>query len=210
MSNALDLNDSWSVFLPLKQFETGKSRLKTIPTELRLSLIKAMASDLIDALLKVRQIALITVVGVDHKLVYSSDNPKLKSFAITQAVDINTDLALAISNEKRVAIFLPDLPGVSGGEITRSLELAAENARSFITDRTELGTTAFFSTVGKVPTYFGIDSAAKHQATGAVKLTDLTFQGIKADCDDWADLLAIKASDLGVATKSLLEHHLQN
>lgn len=210
MSIALDLNESWSVFLPLKQLEGGKSRLSAIPADLRISLIKAMASDVIDALLLVPNIASITVVGVDHKLVYSLDNPKLKSITITQAVDINADLALAISKEKRVAVFLPDLPSVTGEEITQALELAARKERSFISDRTELGTTAFFSTVGKVPTHFGINSAALHASSGATHLKSWQFRGIKADCDDWADLLAIAISDLGPFTRTLMEHHLQN
>jgi hypothetical protein len=59
-------------------------------------------------------------------------------------------------------------------------------------------------------THFGINSAAAHRSAQAIELIDPQFKGIKADCDDWSDLLAIDTRDLGHATRALMEHHLQN
>lgn len=203
-------NEPWDVFLPLKQFAAGKSRLTTIPDDFRVSLIKAMAIDLIEVLRQVPHIANITVVGVDHQELTNSANPKLLSFSISEPIDINSDLQLAIGDSKRIAIFLPDLPSVKTAEISKALELANSHKTSFIADQNSIGSTAFFSTVGKVPTYFGANSAAAHRNAQAIELIDSQFKGIKADCDDWSDLVAIKISDLGHETRALLEHHLQN
>ena len=169
-----------------------------------------MAIDLIDALLQTPQIASITIVGVDHEELTSSASPKLKSFPISEPIDINSDLQMAIGDSKRVAIFLPDLPSVTPAEISVALELASAHRTSFIADQNSIGSTAFFSTVGKVATHFGTNSAAAHRGAQSFELIDSIFKGIKADCDDWSDLLAIETGDLGQATRALMEHHLQN
>jgi len=169
-----------------------------------------MAVDLIDVLLQVTHIASITIVGVDHHELTNSANPKVRSFPISEPVDINSDLQLAIGDSRRVAIFLPDLPSASSVEISLALALASTQRTSFIADQNSIGSTAFFSTVGKVATHFGANSAAAHRTTHAIELVDPQFKGIRADCDDWSDLLAIDTSDLGHATRALMEHHLQN
>ena len=210
MNSAGNPNDQWDVFLPLKQFAAGKSRLSTIPDDFRVSLIKAMAVDLIDVLLQVPHISSITIVGVAHQELTNSANQRLKSFPISEPVDINSDLQLAIADSKLIAIFLPDLPSAKAAEISEALDLASAHQTSFIADQNSIGSTAFFSTVGKVMTHFGINSAAAHRSAQAFELIDPMFKGIKADCDDWSDLLAIDTSDLGHATRALMEHHLQN
>jgi len=210
VNSASNPNEPWDVFLPLKQFVAGKSRLSTIPDDFRVSLIKAMAVDLIDVLLQVPHIATVTIVGVDHQELANSANPKVRSFPISEPVDINSDLQLAIGDSKRIAIFLPDLPSVKTAEILLALELANTHHTSFIADQNSIGSTAFFSTTGKVVTHFGINSAAAHRSAQVIELNDPQFKGIKADCDDWSDLLAINTSDLGHATRALMEHHLQN
>jgi 2-phospho-L-lactate guanylyltransferase len=210
VNSASNPNDLWDVFLPLKQFDAGKSRLGNIPADFRVSLIKAMAVDLIDVLLQVPQISSITIVGVNHEQLTDAANPRLKSFPISDPIDINSDLQLAIGDSKLIAIFLPDLPSVKTTEILKALELASGHRTSFIADQNSIGSTAFFSIVGKVVTHFGTDSAAAHRSAQAIELIDPLFNGLKADCDDWSDLLAINTSDLGHATRALMEHHLQN
>jgi 2-phospho-L-lactate guanylyltransferase len=210
VNSASNPNDLWDVFLPLKQFDVGKSRLGNIPADFRVSLIKAMAVDLIDALLQVPNIASITVVGIDHRLLTTAANPRLSSYPIAEPLNINSDLHFAIGEENNIAIFLPDLPSVKTTEISKALVLASGHRTSFIADQNSIGSTAFFSTVGKVVTHFGINSAAAHRSAQAFELIDPQFKGIKADCDDWSDLLAINTSDLGHATRALMEHHLQN
>ena len=210
MNSASNPNEPWDVLLPLKQCDAGKSRLGNIPADFRVSLIKAMAVDLIDVLLQVPQISSITIVGVDHEQLTDAANPRLKSFPISKPIDINSDLQLAIGDSKRIAIFLPDLPSAKASEISEALELASTHRTSFIADQNSIGSTAFFSTVGKVSTHFGANSAAAHRSAQAIELIDPMFKGIKADCDDWSDLLAIDTSDLGHATRALMEHHLQD
>ena len=210
MNSASNPNASWDVFLPLKQFDAGKSRLGNIPSDFRVSLIKAMAVDLIEVLLQVPDIASITIVCIDHQLLTTAANPRLRSFPILQPIDINSDLQMAICDSKRIAIFLPDLPSVKTTEISKALEIASGHRISFIADQNSIGSTAFFSTIGKVATHFGANSAAAHRSTQAIELIDPEFKGIKADCDDWSDLLAINTSDLGHVTRSLMEHHLKN
>jgi 2-phospho-L-lactate guanylyltransferase (CobY/MobA/RfbA family) len=197
----------WEVFLPLKQFAIGKSRLGNVSVDFRISLIKAMASDLIDTLLQVPNIASITVVGVEHSLITNIANPRLNSFPISEPISINADLYLAIGDAERIAIFLPDLPSVKLSEISLALELASNHKTSFITDQSALGTTAFFSSVGCVPTYFGTNSAAAHREASAFELVNPHFIGIRSDCDDLSDLLAINSANLGYNTRFLIEQH---
>lgn len=210
MTSAGNPNEEWSVFLPLKHFAAGKSRLGTIPADFRISLIKAMASDLIDALLQVSNISTITVVGVDHRELTDTSNQRIRSFPIVEPININSDLHLAIGEINRIAIFLPDLPSANPTEITRALDLASQHRISFVADHNSIGSTAFFSTIGKVETHFGLNSAAAHRDDGAFELIDPLFSGIKVDCDDWSDLLSIEIADLGHATRALMEHHLRN
>jgi 2-phospho-L-lactate guanylyltransferase len=210
VNSTVNPNEPWAVFLPLKQFVIGKSRLGSIPIDFRVSLIKAMAVDLIEVLLQVPQISTITIVGVDHRELTNTANPKLLSFPISEPININSDLEMAIVDSKCIAIFLPDLPSVKTAEISNALELAKSHKTSFIADQNSIGSTAFFSTVGKVPTYFGANSAAAHRSAQAIELIDPQFKGIKADCDDWSDLEAIDTSDLGHATRALMELRLQN
>ena len=209
MTSASKPNEQWSVFLPLKQFSAGKSRLGNIPADFRISLIKAIASDLIDALLQVSSITSITVVGIDHQLLTNATNARLNSYPIAEPIDINSDLQISIGEVNRFAVFLPDLPSVKPAEITLAFELASAQQTSFIADQNGLGSTAFFGTTGKVQTHFGANSAAAHRAAGAHELINPSFKGIKADCDDWSDLLAIDSNELGHSTRALLEHHLQ-
>lgn len=169
-----------------------------------------MAVDLIDVLLQVPKISSITIVGVNHQELGNSANPSLRSFPIAEPININADLQLAFGDSKQIAIFLPDLPSAKSTEISVALELAGANRTSFIADQNSIGSTAFFSTVGKVATHFGANSAAEHRNAHCIELVDPIFTGIKADCDDWSDLLAIDTRDLGHATRSLMEHHLQN
>jgi len=169
-----------------------------------------MANDLIEVLLQLSNIVSITVVGIDHEQLACAKNSRLKSFPILEPIDINSDLLVAIGNSKRIAIFLPDLPSVKPSEISLALELASDHETSFISDQSSLGTTAFFSSVGKVPTYFGTNSAATHRNAYAFELVDPHFIGIKSDCDDLSDLLAINSADLGRNTRYLIEQHQQN
>ena len=129
--------------------------------------------------------------------VQSVDDIKLQSFA-----DLQPDYVFNVATQ--------NLPSVKAAEITQALELASKHQTSFITDLNSIGSTSFFSTIGKVQTHFGINSAAFHRQAQAIELIDAQFKGIKADCDDWADLLAIESSDLGHATRALMEHRRHN
>lgn len=210
MTDPFKHNFLWQVYLPLKNFDAGKSRLMVLPDEVRVSLIKAMASDLIKVLLQVRSISSIRVVGVDHSKITKVKDSRLTSIPFLEPHDINSDLEQSFNIVDQYAVFLPDLPSVKSSEIIKAFELASNYAESFIADKSGIGSTAFFSTVGKVPTYFGPNSAEAHRRMGAIELKDSLFKGIKADCDVWSDLLAISSKDLGPATRAIMEQHLQN
>ena len=210
MNDPLEHNLIWEVFLPLKNFSAAKSRLAITPAELRVLLIKSMASDVIEVLLQIPSISSIKVVGVDHSQITEVKDSRLSSIPFLEPNDINSDIAQAIDNVDRYAVLLPDLPSVKAQEVIRAFELASHYERSFIADKSGVGSTAFFSTVGKVSTFFGHNSAEAHRGAGAIELKDSLFAGIKADCDVWSDLLAISSQDLCSATRALMEQHLQN
>lgn len=201
---------AWSVFLPLKDLSTGKSRLN-VPLEAdRIALIKAMACDLIDALLTVKNVASITIVGVNHLELGVRADARLSSYIPEAISGINSDLSHAIGNSKMIAAILPDLPAVTSKEIALALELAEGHIQSYIPDFTDIGTTAYFSTDREhFSPQFGENSARSHSMNGADQLSHPTFWGIRRDCDDLDDLLEIPPSALGFATRSALSRQMR-
>lgn len=211
MSLGGNRKSAWSILLPLKELSTGKSRLN-VPTDAdRIALIKAMACDLIDALLSLDNVASITVVGVNHRDLSAQGDNRLDSYLPEVPSGINCDLSHAIGNSGKIGAILPDLPAVTSEEIAIALELAEGHTQSYIPDYTDVGTAAYFSTSREYfSPQFGGDSSRSHSLKGAYKLSHPTFWGIRRDCDNLTDLLGIPLSSLGVATRSALTRQMRN
>jgi 2-phospho-L-lactate guanylyltransferase len=198
--------DYWDVFLPLKQFAIGKSRFRGLANTERISLIKAMASDVIESLLQLAIIDSITIVGENHLDATANRDPRIRSLPMSVLAGINADLHQTIGASERIAVILPDLPTITSGELAIALDLADVHEQSFIPDFAGRGTTSYFSTRSKVfNPQFGPNSALAHLRGGAIKLSHPSFVGIMRDCDDFKELEQFPLSALGRSTRSIME-----
>ncbi len=201
---------NWDVFLPLKQFVTGKSRLQGLPNNERKSLIRAMANDVIDAILQLSNVGSITIVGLHHLDVTTNPDLRIRSFPLTQMTGINNDVRRAIGASNKISVILPDLPSITSAELAIALDLASANEQSFIPDFSGKGTTIYFVTNSNAfNPQFGPNSALEHLKNGAKELSHPAFAGIMRDCDDFTDLGQIPLSALGRATRSIMEHRMR-
>lgn len=198
----------WDVYVPLKPFHIGKSRFVSVPDSVRIEFIKAMASDLVDALLTQSCVGRISIVGVSHTEITSSSDPRLNSLLLENPVSINEDLSMAMSEAEQIAVFLPDLPAINPREIAEAFLLASKNRISYISDNEGSGSTAHFSTIGKSKTFFGPDSSKRHLASGAVELLHPSFNGLKRDLDNFDEMKTFKLSELGPATENFARNSL--
>lgn len=202
--------EAWSVFLPLKPFLAGKTRLNLLPDDVRIALIKAMASDVVDSIMELANIEAVTVVGVSHEEVSSLKDPRLRSYLPKVISGINSDVLLAVGGSRKIAVILPDLPAVTSAEIAIALDLAEGNRQSFIRDAEGSGSSMYFAPSRQYfSPQFGVNSAHSHALNAAVELSHPTFLGIRRDCDDLVGLTNIPISTLGLATRSFVNHMVQ-
>lgn len=200
----------WSVFLPLKPFSVGKSRMIIHPTTDRAKLIKAMASDVIDAILNLSNIEMVTLVGVCYEEMSLRNDPRLRSYLPNGISDINGDIRQGIGTSQSIAVILPDLPALTSEEIAIAFTLAEGHQQSFIRDHEGTGSTMYFASSREYfSPQFGVNSAPAHVAGGVVELNHPNFYGIRRDCDEFDHLTNISPSKLGPATRSFVEQMMQ-
>ena len=197
---------SWNIYLPIKPTFNRKTRFENWSSGKRSALAKAMAIDVINCLLLVEQINSITIVGVDHKELVQSNDPKVESFIPSKLLGINSDVTEAVKYSQNIAVLLPDIPAITGLEITTALMLAENQPESFIADKSEQGST-FYAALQRqnLQPAFGLGSALKHANQGAYKLDHECFIGIRSDCDNLMQLLSISPELIGPATKKFLQ-----
>ncbi|WP_430333340.1 2-phospho-L-lactate guanylyltransferase [Rhodococcus sp. ACT016] len=99
-----------------------------------------------------------------------------------------------------------DLPALRADELLDALAAARQVGRAIVVDHTGTGTAALFA-CGPGTTLdprFGIDSAARHIASGAHALEG-NWPGLRQDVDTIADLTAAARLGLGPETLAVLE-----
>ncbi len=103
---------------------------------------------------------------------------------------------------------LADLPALRPDDLAaalREVTLRAATAASYVIDAEGTGTTLYTAASGIFDPLFGADSAARHQAAGAVPVPgDLAT--LRRDVDDLAGLEAAVALGVGTATRALVRH----
>ncbi|MGW3495608.1 2-phospho-L-lactate guanylyltransferase [Streptomyces sp. NPDC001020] len=198
----------WTVVVPLKALERAKSRLSdTAADGLRPGLALAFAQDTVAAALScaaVRDVAVVTddplarreLAALGARIV--SDEP---------AGGLNAALAHAAAHVRRlrpdgaVAALNADLPALRSEELARVLDAAAEFPRAFLPDAAGIGTTLLAASPGReLRPAFGVDSRARHRASGAMELTLDAVDSVRQDVDTGEDLRA--ALNLGVGPRT--------
>lgn len=210
MSSVSRATVRWTLVMPVQSAERAKSRLMAPDGVDHDVLARAIAAD---ALTAVRNCPL-----VGHRVVVTSDvvvGPAAARLADDVVPDAGTGLGTAVTagvaRAQRVApqgpvgVLLPDLPALTPLDLTVALEAAAEHRSAFVPDAEGTGTVLLTAaSIAELRPAFGVGSAARHNALGAVRL-DLDLPRLRCDVDTADGLQAAAALGLGPRTSSVLE-----
>jgi len=190
--------DRWTILVPLKASDRGKSRIEVDPV-LRRQLVLAMALDTVAAAAAADGVLQVVVV-VDEP----ADADQLTRFpgvrvVRTHASELNhaiVDGARAMVGDADgrhrsgpVAVLPGDLPSLLPGELAAALSAAALHSRAVVADKQGTGTTLLAaSDVSLLRPRYGSGSLGRHLADGAVQLELPVDSGLRRDVDHLADL----------------------
>ena len=202
-SSVLGWAHPWHVVIPVKDTTQGKSRLVPAVGADRALVSRAIADDSIAAA--------VAAVGADRVVIVTSDRGVRASWrghgvvlvddpGLGLNAAVRAGLAGAAPGGMRAAL-LGDVPALRPHDLAAALEAALAAGDSFVPDATGDGTVL---RCGRdfVPR-FGPDSAARHEADGAVRL-ELDLPHLRTDVDDATSLAAAYRLGLGPRTSALL------
>jgi 2-phospho-L-lactate guanylyltransferase len=195
----------WHVVVPVKDTRHGKSRLAGAVGSDRTDLSAAIANDTLAAALE--------AVGPDRLVLVTADGalgPAWRAQGVRVVDDPGTGLNDAIragmplvGPGSRVAALLGDLPALDANSLRSALDAAVDVAECFVPDAEGVGTVLRCGR-GFVPR-FGANSAARHEADGALRLA-LALPRLRTDVDDARSLAEARRLGVGPATRAVLEH----
>ncbi|MFE9441333.1 2-phospho-L-lactate guanylyltransferase [Streptomyces sp. NPDC006602] len=198
----------WTLVIPLKPLARAKSRLADTASDgLRPGLALAFAQDTVAAALAcpaVKDVAVVTDDALAGRELGSlgarivSDEP---SGGLNAALAHAAAVVRETRPESAVAALNADLPALRPLELARVLDAATEFRRAFLPDAATIGTTLLTAREGEelLPA-FGMDSRARHRASGAAELTLDAVDSVRQDVDTGADLRAALALGVGPRT----------
>ncbi|WP_344168294.1 2-phospho-L-lactate guanylyltransferase [Pilimelia columellifera] len=198
----------WMVVVPLKRLATAKSRLRSAVDAPGPALALALACDTVAAAL-----GHVEVLVVCDDPVATAALRQLGATVVAEPeyAGLNGALrhgsALARRADARPAALTGDLPALRAADLAAALDACGPRA-TFVADAAGAGTTLLAAAVGAdLAPRFGPDSAAAHQAIGAVALTPAPSR-LRLDVDTAADLAAAAALGLGPHTRAVLAGQL--
>jgi 2-phospho-L-lactate guanylyltransferase len=154
----------WTVIVPVKPAEIGKSRLGADP-----GLVRAIALDTVDAALAARRVNRVLVVTAEPGLDTAAElvtEPAPTGLAAA----IATGLAAADPDAPR-AVLLGDLPSLRPGDLDDALHRAEAVPAGFVADRDGTGTTLVTALAGvELRHAFGAGSARRHRELGIAEI----------------------------------------
>jgi 2-phospho-L-lactate guanylyltransferase len=198
----------WTVIVPVKAADTGKSRLADAGGD-RVALARAIALDTIAAAADATRVARILVV---------TDDPEVTAVAAgMRAVEVlrdgdaaGLDAAIALGAQAAGtavprAALLGDLPALRPADLDAALEAAAVLERALVPDAEGTGSTLVTARAGAVWTSaFGEGSAERHRLLGCTVLDVPEDSSLRRDVDTPAQLEAAASLGLGPRTSALL------
>ena len=197
------------VVVPVKPPTYGKSRLTGIADDHRRDLAEAFALDTVQAATATPGVDAVLVVTDDHRLAASVRT--LGSAVIPDGVsdDLNATLVQAVAEVSRrwpgavPVVLCADLPGLRPVELAAVLGEVRDQVTSgraaFVRDHSGTGTTLYAAPAEGFAPSFGVASAARHEAAGAVEVGS-TASSVRTDVDDPDDLGAALLAGVGPHT----------
>ncbi|MGW2638005.1 2-phospho-L-lactate guanylyltransferase [Streptomyces sp. NPDC001348] len=198
----------WTLVIPLKPLERAKSRLAdTAADGLRPGLALAFAQDTVAAALACPAVADVAVVtndalaGRELAALGARIVPDEPESGLNAALAHGAGAVRASRPETPLAALNADLPALRPHELSRVLSAAAEFPRAFLPDAAEAGTTLLAAATGQeLHPAFGLDSRARHRASGAAELLLDAVESVRQDVDTGEDLRAALALGVGPRT----------
>lgn len=206
--NGTDHGGAWTVVVPVKPAERGKSRLE-VPGVDRVAIARAIALDTIAAAAACDVVAQVVVVTDDGGLaIQALDIPGLRFVPEGDARGLDAAVAEGMSaagDRMLRAALLGDLPALRPGDLADALRFAASVARGVVADAEGTGSTLVTAGAGvEWRSAFGADSFARHVALGCVPLPIADGSTLRRDVDDAAQLSAAIELGLGPRTAALV------
>lgn len=204
----------WHVVVPVKDTRRGKSRLARSVGAAREPLARAIADDTLEAVVAAVGAAHVTVVTSDAGLAAAWSQRGLHVVA-DPGYGLNAALALGLAGVptgRGAAALLGDLPALHADELRAALAAASRHEQSFVPDSDGVGTVLRCGRAvtgrdgagaGLPRPLFGPDSAARHEADGAVRL-ELDLPRLRTDVDDLGSLEAAARLGLGPRTQAVV------
>ena len=201
---------SWTAIVPIRSFTAGKTRLDT-PGIATAALIRAFASDVLDACTGCSRIGEVVVVSPDPSVLEFARDRGVRELRETDAGGINEAIEYARGHVTgSIVAILGDTPCLTADGLTSVLDEAARFPISFVPDASGVGTTIWCSHQGsRGGPHFGHHSRAEHRASGAVEIcTDNAspqWARARRDVDTDVDLWDARRLGVGPATSALLD-----
>lgn len=205
----------WTVVVPVKAAELGKTRLSgTLTAADRVALVRAMACDTLTAAVGADPVARVVVVTGDAAvaraaLALTGADVEVLGEPVPGGLDAAVTAGVARARELApddgVAVLLGDLPALRADELAALLDAASATARAFVADATGSGTSVLTARRGAdLRPHFGAGSAAAHEREGHVRLDVTAGSGARQDVDVAGDLEAVARLGVGPCTREVL------
>lgn len=203
-----DDREGWTVVVPVKPADVGKSRLADAPAE-RGALARAIALDTIAAAAEAALVARVIVVTDDADLSRAAQRlPHVQIVSEGDAAGLDAAVARGMETagtEVARAALLGDLPALRPHELDAALEAAAGLERGLVTDAEGTGSTLVTARAGAVWTSaFGEDSADRHRLLGCTELALPEASSLRRDVDTAEQLADAASLGLGPRTTAVL------
>lgn len=204
------MSAAWTVIVPIKGGPEAKSRLDPPPGVSRADLAAAIAADTVAAVACASAVGRVVVVCGDDawaRRALLADRSVRGRRAPVRVVAEGQGAGLngAIEDAARgltgpLAVILGDLPAARPADV--DAVLGACIGDGFVADASGTGTTMLLSRSGRLAPRFGAESASRHAAQGASRLS--ANPRLVQDVDTAADLAAAALLGLGANCAALL------
>ncbi|WIY02679.1 2-phospho-L-lactate guanylyltransferase [Amycolatopsis mongoliensis] len=196
--------------VPMKHPRDGKSRLRgAVEAEHHPGLVLALAADTLAAVTSSAHVRRVLLVAADPDAVAELGELGVEIVAEPAERTLNAAFrhgeSLLRADDPRAVVgaLQADLPALRAGDLADALAEAA-GARAFVADRQGTGTTLLLSAPGAaLDPHFGLGSARKHAASGAVAL-QRQLLSLRSDVDTPDDLAHVRGLGVGKHTAARL------
>jgi 2-phospho-L-lactate/phosphoenolpyruvate guanylyltransferase len=185
----------WTVIVPVKPADVGKSRLGAEP-----GLVRAIALDTVEAALAARRVGRVLVVTADASF-------PTRAEIVREVAPAGLDSAIAAgldaAGDGPRAVLLGDLPSLRPADLDEALHRAEALPTTFVADREGTGSTLVTAAAGiELRHAFGPESARRHRRLGLAELVLPAGSTVPLDVDTPEQLAA--TPDLGPRTAAEL------